>query len=315
LHWSQAVVTKSRVYLLGGWSTASIVYTAPINSDGTLGAWSTGVSLPGNLCHSQAIVTKSRVYLLGGNDGNNNTSVVYTAQINSDGTLGTWTTGTSLPSAFAWSQAIVTKSRVYLLGGDGTATVYTAPINSDGTLGSWSTGTSLPGTLARSQAIVTKSRVYLLGGYNGGDVSTVYTAPINSDGTLGSWSTGTSLPINLSSSQAIVIKSRVYLLGGQSGGNSISTVYTASFADGWAITSNDYVPSIPATKFPHNLAAFNGAAQTPQVAFVSSDMESNIVISYDQVTPSSSFRAIQRKLIAPIMSGYRFLTTRLNKGN
>ena len=44
-------------------------------------------------------------------------STVYTAPINADGTLGTWTTGTSLPSVLCSSQAIVTKNRVYLLGG------------------------------------------------------------------------------------------------------------------------------------------------------------------------------------------------------
>jgi hypothetical protein len=28
-----------------------------------------------------------------------------------------------------------------------------------------------------------------------------------------------------------------------------------------------------------------------------------------------SFRAIQRKIVAPVISGYRYLTTRLNKGS
>jgi hypothetical protein len=72
------------------------------------------------------------VYLLGGYNGSAYVSTVYTAPINSDGSLGTWTTGTSLPGVFSLSQAIVTKNRVYLLGGyNGSAyvsTVYTAPI-------------------------------------------------------------------------------------------------------------------------------------------------------------------------------------------
>ena len=237
---SQAIVTKDRVYLLGGnnGSYVSTVYTAPINSDGTLGSWTTGTSLPGALGVSQAIVTKDRVYLLGGYNGSAYVSTVYTAPINSDGTLGSWTTGTSLPGALGSSQAIVTKDRVYLLGGTSVSTaVYTAPINSDGTLGSWAAGTSLPGALTFSQAIVTKDRVYLLGGNNGSYVSTVYTAPINSDGTLGSWTTGTSLPGALGASQAIVTKDRVYLLGGNNG-SYVSTVYTATLTN---IGSNDYL--------------------------------------------------------------------------
>jgi hypothetical protein len=72
------------VYLLGGYNGSayvSTVYTAPINSDGTLGTWTTGTSLPGALSHSQAIVTKNRVYLLGGYNGSAYVSTVYTAPI------------------------------------------------------------------------------------------------------------------------------------------------------------------------------------------------------------------------------------------
>ncbi|TCS68250.1 tail collar domain, partial [Sulfuritortus calidifontis] len=134
LYASQAIVTNSRVYLLGGYVSSC-------------SGWTTGTSLPGALYASQAIVTNSRVYLLGGYVSSA-VSTVYTAPINPDGTLGAWTTGTSLPGALYASQAIVTNSRVYLLGGyvsSAVSTVYTAPINPDGTLGAWTTGTSLPG--------------------------------------------------------------------------------------------------------------------------------------------------------------------------
>lgn len=144
--------------------------------------WTTGTSLPTSLFSPQAIVTKNRVYLLGGYNGSDNIKTVYTAPINADGTLGTWTTGTSLPIAIGSAQAIVTKNRVYLLGGYSSslttlATVYTAPINADGTLGAWTTGASLPGGLRSGQSIVTKNRVYLLGGYTTVYSSIVYTAP------------------------------------------------------------------------------------------------------------------------------------------
>jgi len=97
---------------------------------GDITGWTTGTSLPSILSYSQAIVTNSRVYLLGGYTGSSIVSTVYTAPINTDGTLGAWTTGTSLPSILHASQAIVTNSRVYLLGGyngsSAVSTVYTA---------------------------------------------------------------------------------------------------------------------------------------------------------------------------------------------
>jgi hypothetical protein len=131
---------SGRHYMDSIGANLSTVYTAPINADGTLGVWTTGTSLPAAVSHSQAIVTKNRVYLLGGSVNGSTSSTVHTAPINADGTLGTWTTGTSLPAAVYDSQAIVTKNRVYLLGGrdvnnNPTNVVYTAPINADGTLG------------------------------------------------------------------------------------------------------------------------------------------------------------------------------------
>ena len=161
-------------------------------------------------------------------------------------TLGTLSNA-SLPTSARYSQAIVTKNRAYLLGGQNSYIVRTAPILSDGTLGNWSTASPLPDDVWLSQAIVTKNRVYLLGGRNTGVSSAVYTAPILSDGTLGSWSTASSLPTNTSHSQAIVTKNRVYLLGGSSnGGNASSTVYTAPILSDGTLGSWSTASPLPA---------------------------------------------------------------------
>ena len=188
IRFHSTLITKNYVYVCGGYNgtdTLNTVYTAPINSDGTLGTWVTAGNLPGPLRGSQVVAYVNKVYLLGGVNSSGYTSTVYTTTINSDGTLGTWVTGTSLPINVDGSQIIVTQNRVYLLGGyNGTSvvsTVYTAPIYLDGTIGSWVTGTNLPVTLAWTQAIVTKNRVYLLGGMTSAAtyVSTVYTAAIS----------------------------------------------------------------------------------------------------------------------------------------
>ena len=81
-------------------------------------------------------VSKNKVYLLGGRNTSSWVSLVYTCDINSDGTMGTCTTGTSLPGNISGSQLIITKNRVYMLGGSSASgvyasTVYTATI-SDG---------------------------------------------------------------------------------------------------------------------------------------------------------------------------------------
>lgn len=181
-------VTKNTVYLVGGYvngAYSSTVYSAPIDSNGVIGAWSTGTSLPGVLAFSSLAVTRNRVYLIGGTtNGSNSVSTVYTAPINVNGTLGTWTTTTSLPTAVCKASVFVTSNKIYVIGGNvsnntASSIVQIAPINSDGTLGTWTSGTSLPGVFSESSLITTKDHIYLLNGNTGATyVNTNYMASI-----------------------------------------------------------------------------------------------------------------------------------------
>lgn len=221
---AQVIVTSSRVYLLGGFTNiggSSTVYTAIILADGTLGTWSTTTSLPATVYDSQAIVIKNRVYLLGGFVNGTHSSAVYTASVNPDGTIGTWTIAPSLPVTVTNTQAIVTSSRVYLLGGiiDGqtqrsNSDVLSSAILPDGTLGTWQIGLNQGGN-SNSQAFTTSNRVYQVGGSaQGALTSAVRTADILTDGTIGPWTSfQQGLPGLVLSPQAIVTSSRVYLLG------------------------------------------------------------------------------------------------------
>lgn len=240
------LVTKNRVYLMGGLvnTTASnAVYTAAINSDGTLGAWTSSTALPVTNRFGHSFVTKNRVYLVCGEfNGQSNTTLTYTAPINADGTLGTWTAGPSLPSGSAYGSAFVTNGRAYVVGGYSGSivnTIYYAPINSDGTLGAWVSAGTFPIQIYNTMTIVTNNRVYTIGGITTGSgssqyVTAIYTCAINSDGSLGTWSTSSSFPTDLYYSQAVVVKNKVYVIGGYtSAGGYSSSVYTAPInADG-----------------------------------------------------------------------------------
>ena len=133
---SSAIVTRNRVFLLGGditSATISTIFTAPINADGTLGAWTTAGNLPSILNSSSAIVTRNRVFLLGGNNGSAVISTIFTAPINADGTLGAWTTAGNLPSGLWGSVSIVTRNRVFLISGRNESvhisTIFTATLS------------------------------------------------------------------------------------------------------------------------------------------------------------------------------------------
>lgn len=231
---SQAVVTKNRVYLLGGnvsGTSVSTVYTASINADGTLGNWATGTILPSAINASQVIAFRNKVYIIGGSTAN-----VYSADINADGTLGTWVLGTALPVIAGYGTAVITRNRIYIIGcyinGSYSGVTYTAPINSDGTLGTWTTGTTIPVAYCTGGVAITKNKIYYCGGWNGGLSNTVYYATINSDGFISSWSVHSTMPGGLLASQCIVTKNRLYMFGGFNGNTSTtSAVYTAPIDD------------------------------------------------------------------------------------
>jgi N-acetylneuraminic acid mutarotase len=222
------LVTKSRAYLIGGQdaggAVVKTVLTAVINTDGTLGSWSAGTDIPGELNVTTLVVTKNRVYLLGGvNVSAVNVATVYTAPINTDGTLGTWTTETTnpLPAAIRLSSSIVTKNRVYVIGGVNSSaasidTIYTAAIDEDGVIGTWETDSNvLPVAIRQPAIITTRNRAYIFGGYTTDEVDDVYTTTINEDGTLNEFvADAQSLPAARTALQYVVTNNRVFLSSG-----------------------------------------------------------------------------------------------------
>lgn len=234
---SSAIVTKNRVYLLGGNSrlwVVSTIFTATIADDGTIGEWRESGKLPTTSAYSSIAVIKDRLYLLGGiDDSDADRSIVYVATINSDGTLGAWREAGILFIGINSSCVVVTNSRVYLLGGINgnaiTSTVQSASIDSDGSLGTWVKDNNIPIALCHSSVAVTKDRVYLLGGYSpDGFISTIYTAPINDIGVIGQWREAGNLPSALAATSVIVTRNRVFLIGGYNASDVISTIFSAA---------------------------------------------------------------------------------------
>lgn len=132
------------------------------------------------------------MYIVGGNDNSTGrySSTEY-APLNSNGTIGSWTTATAtLASARGSGASAVYNGYIYYLGGyNGSLQtgVYYANVANGGNFSSWSTGTTLPAGVSGSSAVAYNGYLYLVGGWNGSDVSRVLYAQINSNGSLGSW--------------------------------------------------------------------------------------------------------------------------------
>jgi N-acetylneuraminic acid mutarotase len=178
LYWTQVYLSKSRIYVLGGYNNNSLnsVYYAPINSDGTLGSWVADVSLPISISQSQIAFTGNNLYLIGGYNTEGAVASVYYAPINSDGSLGVWSVGPTLPTATYAHQVYVTSNYIYVIGGSNNL-VYYAAINSNGMITNWVSGTNLPSAITSSQLVATKSNLYLIGNTSN---NTIYSANTNS---------------------------------------------------------------------------------------------------------------------------------------
>src|SRR6266851_9235716 len=183
-----AVIFHGHIYVAGGNDTTGTpvakVYSAPINADGTLGAWTTLVDLPDTRAHHQFVTAAGNIYVLGGTNAKVDpivnaqspgaqSTIFYQAINLKDGTLTgtTWTTnGTGLSKSREKFSAVVAGGGVLASGGlsngasNGSTEQEFASINTDGSLSSFTTVTG--------STTITKQ----VGGYNFYNQSSAYFA-------------------------------------------------------------------------------------------------------------------------------------------
>ena len=252
-------------FLFGGVLVAPLVAAT---GGGIIGSWTTNsTSLPAARSVAATATYNGYVYVMGGWNGSTGSNTVYHAPLNSDGTVGSWTTSShSLPASIRVTTGVAYNGYIYVIGGlDNTpsrvSTIYHAPLNSDGTVGSWTTSANpLPQTMQATAAVAYNGYLYAIGGYNASALSTVYYAPLNSDGTVGSWTTNTTpLSFGRESTSAIVYNGRVYLFGGKDSSTSpISSVQYASVNADHSIGSWTSTTSLPTTTSLAGIIQANG---------------------------------------------------------
>jgi hypothetical protein len=249
------VPTGSRyVYVLGGQANAAdapggtaTVYMASVDTNsGAVGSWTQLTSsLPQTLVGPAAALFNGYIYVVGGLRSDGTPSpYVYSAPVNSDGTLGTWTTSpNSYPMGISFATAFGFAGKLYVLGGDiansttpnqqgtlgtGTTTVNFASAR-NGVVGAWSPTSA---TIKNRKKHITWTAfgqvIDAEGIYSGGTTGALELerSVIQSDSTLASWNgiTASVNQINANVYNAAAIVSplqsptatpRFLLLGGQ----------------------------------------------------------------------------------------------------
>lgn len=96
VQYTRLSVTKGRVYLIGG-HTGSVVIPnlifGTIDTTGEVTSWTASTVFPTSIAQGHVFTTTSNVYYLGGTVNNDLTGVssnIYTAAVNADGSIGTW---------------------------------------------------------------------------------------------------------------------------------------------------------------------------------------------------------------------------------
>ncbi len=116
-----SVVSNGYVYVIGGTADVptSTVRYSQIQSSGALGSWTDTAVLPSSTYYGQsAIAYNGYIYEMGGVDASENvTSTVRYSQIQSNGTLGSWTNTQTLPTSTAEHSSVVSNGYVYVIGG------------------------------------------------------------------------------------------------------------------------------------------------------------------------------------------------------
>ena len=300
-----SVVYNGYIYEIGGQNSGGTqqktVYYAPIKANGSLGAWTSNTNqLPEITESATSVVYDGYIYVIGGNSstGGGDTSNVYYAPINADGSVGAWAASSSLPLADTNAAAVVYNGVIFEIGGNTTGggpwtTVYSAPIGANGVLGNWSANTSLPQGINQTSAVVYNGYIYEeIGGLSAGGPNHVYSSQIGFAGILGAWNSINTSATTPFANTAVVYNGNILQLGGVSSGSATTEVdYTsingAGTVNSWATTTPlsqalEYATSVAYNGYVYELggATNSGVAQsTVYYASIFNNNQSSLAVN------------------------------------
>ncbi|HEY9721285.1 MAG TPA: hypothetical protein V6D47_04680 [Oscillatoriaceae cyanobacterium] len=232
------------LYVYGGsnHSTLDTVERAPVNADGTLGAFATtALHLAAARSAFASAVVDHTLVIAGGDANGTPLRSVETASFEGDGTLDAFSTvsGLSLADARSSAAGLAVDNRLDLIGGtDGTvqSDIERLGLVATGDLGPFAASTNgLTTKRSYFGAVALGRYVYAIGGVPGtgqGDPSAgVERAEIGSDGTLGAFSdAGITLQTPRSCFSLAHVGSTLYVIGGAGGDENATPLNTVESA-------------------------------------------------------------------------------------
>jgi hypothetical protein len=286
------VEAGGRIYVAGGFNgtASSNVFFSTINSNASLGSWTTTTPLPEADAGPGVATYNGWIYVALGSGH------VFRAAIQPTGDLGNWISEPSVETSMSYDTALKAyKGHLYLFGrfnGNYNNVLRIATINSDGSLATWAVG-SLPLALNRMSVQFYNDRVYLAGGITTGNnvIGFSYSAVVRTNGGLSAYRQEADLPVPLWYQGSALINDTIYLFGGATNNNTTSQVNTVY--KGVVNPTNGAIASwVLADTMP---TSFNTA---PGSVFASANGNAYLIGGADLATSQFSNQAWRKALIA-----------------
>jgi hypothetical protein len=224
------VAHNGYLYVIGGWNGSSTYYNtytyAPIDPvTGDVSGWSSATTFDTTARKGHAsFVYNNRLYIVGGSSGTA-LGTVLSANINGNGSLGSFTSGGTSFTAREGLGAFQYNGYLYVVGGNNGGTYYNdiqyASINpTTGALGTFNSGgNTFNNARTQHSTFINNGFMYVLGGWNGTTYfADIQYATLNAGGTVGTFSASvTNLTAAKRGHTSVVNNGIVYTLGGYNG--------------------------------------------------------------------------------------------------
>jgi cysteine-rich repeat protein len=207
-----------RIQLCGIAFATALIGNAEAAHAATLSPWAVTSPTNAGSAHNGLAGTNTHLYTV------TQSGAAEIAPLNPDGSVGTWTVGTSVQFQRQYGTTHVAGTHLYITGGwqfpggdpgaggQETATVEVASINPDGSLGPWTYTTPMPFPRSNHVGVVAAGRLYVTGDYGG--TTSVQSAAILGDGSLSAWRNEASTNLVRQRSGAAAIAGYLYVAGG-----------------------------------------------------------------------------------------------------
>jgi hypothetical protein len=217
-----------------------------------------------------SVAAEGYVYIIGGcgslSQGNTSCpsplTTVEAAQINADGSLGNWSTRSTLPEGRWAGSAAYYNGYIYMTGGCASSlgtcvhrgTSYYAQItDTSGTLGAWQTESDAFTARREHATVITDGYVYIIGGFTSASTPSVEKAPITDPG-FGTFGGVANLPAGRTRLAAVAQGGFIYV----SGGFATTTVLRGQIGAGGSISAWTDSGTISSGGGDNAMAVYNG---------------------------------------------------------